>query len=80
MYNTVKLIIIIATKIKAIITPSQKHKSNVVLNPNSPPKISATRKRTVSNHNMTKIIDLKYSQVGLVSFSNLYHSIDCFEI
>ena len=70
MYDTVKLIIIIATKIKAIITPSQKHKINVILYPNNPPKISATKKRTVSNHNMTKIIDLKYSQVGLVSFSN----------
>ena len=68
---TVKLAEMINAKHAAIINPNQKHAVNANLYPNNLPKIIAVRKRTSSIKNITKISDLKYSQVGLVSFSNL---------
>ena len=54
---------------KTIITiiQSQKQIINADSYPTCLPKIIAKRKRNIPNQNVTKIINLKYSQVGFVS-------------
>jgi len=52
--------------VKTIITIIQKQIINAVSCPTCLPKIIAKRKRNNPNQKMTKIINLKYSQVGFV--------------
>ena len=64
---TAKLHRIIDVKIITTSIQNQKHIVNADLYPNTRPKIIPIRKSTKPNQNVTKIINLKYSQVGFVS-------------
>jgi len=69
--TTVRLAITIDTKTAATITPSQKQTGVTNSQPSFRPKMTAVKKRNNSTSKSTKMIDLKYSQVGFVCFPNV---------